>query len=387
MAWRIAAWHVRAPRNETTFVELDHSVLADATAKQPHGEDIADGADSLPGLRFPEVVVPVPARLLRRVSDQLEDRLRPCRDHSARAHDPRHLLGVAHPPIVAAGTDRTTALEWIARGTYDRSMAGSTELPVGAHACCRFGSPQQRQRVVAEYVAAGLARRERVAVFSQRAKPPAIDVTDEGFAEALATGQLLLGNAEEAYFPDGDFDGSARVAEFVELAREAVSAGYSSLRVYADNGGMPATLSSPDEWLLYEMRVAATIPRFRLTGLCGFSIDDPPALPADLIDAVHEFNVTAAKRPSPFHFRGKSDGSFELAGGVQQFALDNFRRLITAAAPVLSGNLLSLRELHVVDTAAAEELHRVMRGTDVTIWGVPAVVRHIWESLGLAPAN
>jgi hypothetical protein len=266
-------------------------------------------------------------------------------------------------------------------------MRDAMDVPTGTHACCRFETAQQRQRVVSDYVADGLARRERVAVFCQREKPPALDMNDSELAESLDAGQLLLGVAEDAYFPDGCFDGRMRVDEFSALAQESVSSGWSGLRVYADNGGMPAALSSPDLWLEYEMRVGATIPRFPLTGLCGFSVDDPPALPVDLLDAVHECNVTAAPRPSPFHLRGRSDGSFALVGGLKQEALDNFRRLMSAAAPVLAGNYLSLREVAFVDSAAARELHRMARRNAVTIWGIPPIVRRLWQDLGLRAAD
>jgi len=139
-------------------------------------------------------------------------------------------------------------------------------------------------------------------------------------------------------------------------------------------------------WLEYEMRVASTIPQFPLIGLCGFSADDPPGLPVELIDAVHDYNPTA-QRPSSFHVRGRSDGSFVLAGGLDRPELDNFRRLLAAAGPVLSGNYLSLRELEYADNAAARELHRLTHGTAPTIWGIPPIVHRTWQTLGLIPTD
>jgi len=83
-------------------------------------------------------------------------------------------------------------------------------------------------------------------MFTGRAAGPALDASDGVFAAALDRGQLLLGVAEDAYFPAEVFDGPARVAEFSAQAQEAVAAGYSALRVYADNGAMPATLAPRD---------------------------------------------------------------------------------------------------------------------------------------------
>lgn len=260
-------------------------------------------------------------------------------------------------------------------------------LPVGTHLCCWFDGPQQRRRTVAEFVAAGLARDERVAVFSARAAISPLDPSDRAFADAVDSGQILLAVAEDAYFHDGDFDGSTRVAEFVALVRETMSAGYSALRVFADNGGMPSALPNPELWLEYEMRVASTIPQFPLIGLCGFSVDDPPALPVNLLDAVHEHNATAQKRPSTFHFRGRHDGSFALGGALRQDSLHSFRRLISAAEPVLNGNYLSLQELEAVDAAAAHALHELTRDSAFTIWGAPPFLRDQWVAQGLTPST
>jgi hypothetical protein len=79
--------------------KLDDGVLADAASTQGHREHITHGADALPSNGFSEVVVPVPARLLRRVSDSLEDRLGAGRDLPAGAHHVRRRLNVRHARI------------------------------------------------------------------------------------------------------------------------------------------------------------------------------------------------------------------------------------------------------------------------------------------------
>jgi hypothetical protein len=55
-------------------------ILPDAAPHQRHREDITRTADALPVRRRGQVVVTVPARLLSRIGDQLEDPFRRGRD-------------------------------------------------------------------------------------------------------------------------------------------------------------------------------------------------------------------------------------------------------------------------------------------------------------------
>src|SRR5262249_8266656 len=91
------------PGNPAAFVELDHMVLPDGTiVGQRHREHLTRAAHPLPTGRFGQIVVAVPAGLLSRIPDQLEDPPRPGRDLAARADHPRLLLRSCHAPIQTA---------------------------------------------------------------------------------------------------------------------------------------------------------------------------------------------------------------------------------------------------------------------------------------------
>src|ERR1043165_6303306 len=90
-----------APGHPAALLELHHVVLPDLTTAQRHREHVTDLADALPGVRRAQVVVTVPARLLSRIRDQLEDTLRPGRDLTAPADHARCLLLSCHTPIQA----------------------------------------------------------------------------------------------------------------------------------------------------------------------------------------------------------------------------------------------------------------------------------------------
>jgi hypothetical protein len=64
-----------------------------------HREHRTRAADALPGGRFGQVVVAVPARLLDGIGDQLKDPLRRRRDLAAGADHARRILRSCHAPI------------------------------------------------------------------------------------------------------------------------------------------------------------------------------------------------------------------------------------------------------------------------------------------------
>ena len=62
-----------APGDLATLDEGDDVVVAHSAVAVGHDEHVADGADPLAGLGACEVVVAVPARLLGRVGDEVEE--------------------------------------------------------------------------------------------------------------------------------------------------------------------------------------------------------------------------------------------------------------------------------------------------------------------------
>src|SRR5215467_14625974 len=110
------------PGDQAVFVELDHVVFPDAAVGERHREQITRPADPLP-VRCPgQVVVAVPARLLSRIRDQLEDPPRLGRDLSAGADHARRLLLDCHVPIQTRGHGPRDA-----GGYLDTSMNARSE--------------------------------------------------------------------------------------------------------------------------------------------------------------------------------------------------------------------------------------------------------------------
>lgn len=85
----------RQPRDAPRLFELDDVVRAHPTGGEEHGEHLAGAADAARVLGFGEVVVAVPAGLVRGIRDELEDPGRGGGDDAVCGHDGRE-HGVGH---------------------------------------------------------------------------------------------------------------------------------------------------------------------------------------------------------------------------------------------------------------------------------------------------
>lgn len=237
------------------------------------------------------------------------------------------------------------------------------------------------------FVQEGLARGERVAYFSRDGDVSVLAETlgGVGLGELVDEGRLVVGSAERAYFPEAGFDGAARVAAFADFAAQTAAEGYPALRVYADNGWMPAALPDPATWIDYELRVSQVVLEHALIGLCGFDADDG-ALTPGAVDAVHPVNLGPAERASRFRLTAIGDG-FALTGELDRFTLDDLTTVLCAAAPLLHRQRLSLGGVSFCDAAAAELLGRYLQDVRPVVAEVSRPLTRLWQLLGLSPGG
>jgi ABC-type transporter Mla MlaB component len=265
-----------------------------------------------------------------------------------------------------------------------------TDLEQGTHACCRFEDHDHKRGVVGAYVAEGLRRGERVAVYTRGNAGESLlpaSLTRADIARLTDSGQLVLRSAEDGYFSGGGFDGAAQAADFEDFADKAVAEGYEGLRVYADNGWMPGELENPLDWLEYELRISQTIHDRRLTGLCGFEAADGDVVSLSLIDAVHPERVMPADdRPSQFHIT--SDGiGLAVNGELDHFCVGDLLQVLTAARPLLVTGQLSLAGVTFVDAAAAQALSGFIDTASPIVRDTSPVVQRVWSLIDAAPAG
>jgi hypothetical protein len=261
-------------------------------------------------------------------------------------------------------------------------------LRPGTHACCWFTGEEHKRAVVSGYVTEGLAAGERIAFYPRDGDASVLATWLPGLdVDALTrTGQLLVESAETAYFVGGTFDGPGRAQGFRQLAEQTVMDGFPGLRVYADNGWMPAAVTDPSDWIEYELRIGQMVPDYPLIGLCGYDEADASPLPPPLIDAVHEVNLvaTAEGRPSPFHVIGLGD-EMALLGELDRFTAEEMDVVLSAAKSVMAGGRVSLDGVNFSDGASAEALLDFLVEADAELTGVSPFLSRVWSLLGLMP--
>lgn len=264
-------------------------------------------------------------------------------------------------------------------------MVGVGALVHGTHACARFTDEARKRAVVSDFVAAGLRRNERVAVYTRGGDGASLlpgSIGEAGTARLVESGQLVLASAEEAYFGEKGFDAAGQVAEFASFTDSTVAEGYSGLRVFADNGWMPAALDEPRDWLDYELRVTRMMAGRPLIGLCGFDVADEGALSPRTIDAVHRVNVPGDGPTSLFRVV-RDRHAWALQGEVESFVVDELLDVLDAARPLLGTDPLSLRGVRFADAAAARALFGFVQDTGVRVRDVSSPLAKVWRLLGL----
>ena len=257
-------------------------------------------------------------------------------------------------------------------------------LNASAHVCCTFRDASHRRNVVSDYLAAGINAGDRVFVYTRDGDPQraAHDFGLAPFERPIASGQLTIASAEDAYFGDGVFDGEARATGFGELAEAAVADGFRRVRVYADNGWMPAALDDPNEWIEYELRIALLAPKHPLIGLCGFLERDLVVLDDEIIDAVHEHRLGAGERPSPYSLFGQADGTWVVQGEIDLRCRESFGRVLAHAAAVSDVPNMDLSLVEFIDVRTTSELHELARRERVVLRNPTPMLVRLWGFLG-----
>ena len=252
----------------------------------------------------------------------------------------------------------------------------------GEHACCRSADPRDRERLLAAFVHAGLARDHKVVHLGERAEHDELLAhlcPDDAVDVALARGQLVLRDASGTYGAPDALD----VDEMVQALRaehdRALAEGYTGLSLCGDVGA--GLRDVPGARLAeYEHRVDADLAGGTIVLLCQY--DDPAfdehtlaALTAahhvvvsPELAAIGRTGVLAAARVTPpdmLRLAGELD--FEAADGVAGVLETEFhgRRRIDAA-DLEFVDIAGMRALRgtkgetLVISAGSEAVHRLV---------------------------
>lgn len=259
---------------------------------------------------------------------------------------------------------------------------GALALSHGTHGCWQFGSVEERREIFSAFVIGGLTRSEAVMWIGHEGDEGLLSTLESRFDvdALLASSRLTLADVERAY-PSRDFDIRRRVAGFARLADVATAGGFSGLRVFADNSGLPARVGA-DAWTRYEWEIGRMIAARPLVAVCGFSTSVVNGMELSALDAVHPVCVSPEARPSPFQIRLGRDGSVVLAGEIDSFSVDSARLLLRAAVEEAGRPVFELSQLRFSDAAGTSAVLEMALASAAALHGASPTFRKLCGLLG-----
>lgn len=146
-------------------------------------------------------------------------------------------------------------------------------FPEGTHMCFVYDSEDDRRRVMAPYLAAGLEAGERVAYLSHFAPEEVLEWLGEAGVVAATTesrGAVHVLPAEPTYCPDGSFEPERMLDALREFRAQADEAGYAGFRASGEMGWALQGIPGSERLLEYEAKLNYVFPECGITGICQY---------------------------------------------------------------------------------------------------------------------
>jgi anti-anti-sigma factor len=206
----------------------------------------------------------------------------------------------------------------------------------------------------------------------------------------VASGQLVVKAAQEAYTPGGVFDPDALLDLLRTWVEEAAQKGWTGVR---GAGEVAWLLGRPDvegRWGGYELRVDVLASRLPYTGLCCYDLRVCDTAATLISQAMHPLQLAP---PDPddrplFGVHGTAEGGLELAGEIDCWSAEEVRVLLASVAGDLGAPVLDVSQLRFVDVAAMRMIGAATRDLArahgrVALAGTSPTFRKVWGLLRL----
>lgn len=154
--------------------------------------------------------------------------------------------------------------------TVDLGFTQDNYHEVG-HICLIYDSEEERQRIVTEYLAAGLRQGEIVRYATDTTPPEQIRgwLLDLG-VELPEDAPFAIFKAENFYCPNGHFEPKALVAGMLPRYAQYQQAGYHGIRSSGEMSWMLKGIPGSERWLEYEIRLNTVGGTFPHSGMCQY---------------------------------------------------------------------------------------------------------------------
>ncbi len=243
-----------------------------------------------------------------------------------------------------------------------------------------FAGPDGFAALVRPFLAEGAARGEKLFCVTEDPDP----ATVARFADVTRPDALQVASIAELYGTSGIVDAASQRATFAAVLAEALAAGFSGIRVAADNTPLVTDEVRLKAWIEWEVVADRFMSAHPVTGLCAF---DSTQVNVDRLRHLATLHpLSPADSPVP-QFRLFADaGELCVEGDIDSFALSQLRRAL-AALPPRTGVLIDLETATLRGRQAVASLGQLCeQGVAVTVRGEPAAIGEL-QANGLTPAR
>lgn len=244
-----------------------------------------------------------------------------------------------------------------------------------------FSGPGEFAALAEPFLAEGAVRNERLIYV---AEDPDIASFGE-WTETLAPGTLSAVTVSEVYGESGIVDAPKQRATFAQALGEALAAGYTGIRVAADNTRLVLDEERIEAWIRWEVVADHFMSQNPVTGLCAF---DKARADVDTIRRLATLHpVWPAESDQPPFRLFNNDSALWLEGEVNSFALGQ-ARLALKSLPPQTNVVVDLTKTENVTTDALSALRQLCEtGVAVTVRGATEIVRRLAQSTGVPAQN
>jgi hypothetical protein len=237
-----------------------------------------------------------------------------------------------------------------------------------------FSGPSEFAALAAPFLAEGAALGERLMYV-----PGEVDPADlAGLMSVVGPDALQIASIAEVYGQTGIVEPRRQRATFEAALASALAAGYSGLRVAADNTSLVANDERLEAWVRWEVTGDRFLADNQITGLCAFDQQKVDVNRLRHLATLHP--LSSASSPVP-QFRLFSDaGALRIEGQVDSFAVTQLW-LALENLPPHTGILVDLESATLMSRGVMAGIGQLCdAGIDVTICGARAAIDELRTS-------
>ena len=244
-----------------------------------------------------------------------------------------------------------------------------------------FSGPGEFAALADPFLAEGAARNERLMYVDEDPDTGAFGA----WTKTLPPGALTAATVAEVYGESGIVDAPKQRDTFAQALADALAAGYSGIRVAADNTPLVLDRERIEAWIRWESVADHFMSENPVTGLCAFDKTRIDVTTLSHLATVHPVWPAESDQP-PFRLFS-NDNALWLEGEVDSFALGQAR----LALENLLTNTNIVVDLTGTETVTSDALSALRQlceaGVAVTVRGATEIVRRLAQTAGVPAQN